>query len=164
MPIHTGKYQCPKCESRFVGPSMLAKHKCEATLIRRRASDPSVPFTKQPAVAECLKCGIRFGKRKLMRYHKIEHTNQFKCHSCSFGFINIKSLAKHLSIKENCLRIKSRRRAMIRRSRLLFSSPPKSKPNNVSDLENLQLQKVTRSSLDPADEHAKKDNTVKHRS
>ena len=75
-----------------------------------------------------------------------------------------KTLAKHLSIKENCLCIKSRRKAMIRRSRLLFSSPPKFKPNNVSDLEKLQLQKVTRSSLDPADEHAKKDNTVKHRS
>ena len=48
---------------------------------------------------------------------------------------------------------------MIRRSRLLFSSPPKFKPNNVSDLEKLQLQKVTRSSLDPADEHAKKGDT-----
>ena len=155
MPIHTDKYKCPKCESRFVSPSMMAKHKCEATLKRRSAEAPA---TMGPAVAECLKCGMRFGKKRLMRYHKIEHTNEFKCHSCSFGFSSISALAQHLGNKERCKHIKGRREAIIKRSRLLFSSPPKSKrPDIHSDIEKLQLQKLIINSFDPAeDDNAKK--------
>ena len=118
---HTDKYKCPKCKSTFPSPSPLAKHNCDITL--RRRSSNSIPSIGGAGV-ECNECGMRFGRNKkhLLKYHQIEHTDKFKCHSCSFGFLSARVLARHLKL-EKCKNLGRRRNTLIKRSRLLYSAP-----------------------------------------
>ena len=184
---HTDKFKCKFCSHGFSSAKMLDKHmsnrdKCKnikarrQTLVKRSRLLYSAPepedihsenVAKQveakptdlpkKALAECLKCGMRYGKKKHMRYHRLEHTNEFKCHSCSFGFSCIRSLARHLSNKENCKNIKSRREWLIRRSRLLFSSPGSKRQTKFSsDIEKLQLQKLASKNPDVFDDSEKR--------
>lgn len=129
------------------------------------APQKTTPGAIGEALSECLECGMRFFTKGRAKFHKLEHTNKFKCHTCSFGFSSIRALAKHLSAKEKCLHIKRRREAMIKKSRLLYSAPKfKSKSTkSVSDIEKLKLQKITQNSSNficPADDvEAKKADT-----
>ena len=91
MPIHTDKYKCPRCESRFTCQLKLKKHKCGATLKNMSIA----PATTGIAVAECLDCGMRFSELVSFRRHKYEHTDLFKCTSCSVGFPRMALLARH---------------------------------------------------------------------
>ena len=118
---HTDKYKCPKCKSTFPSPSPLAKHNCDLTL--RRRSSTSIPSIGGVGV-ECNECGMRFGRNKkhLLKDHQIEHTDKFKCHSCSFGFLSARVLARHLKL-EKCKNVGRRRNTLIKRSRLLYSAP-----------------------------------------
>ena len=125
MPIHTDKYKCPKCESRFTSTSTLAAHNCETTLKKRsKAQQVSTGI----AVAECQDCGMRFVRQESLKSHKYEHTGMFKCASCSVSFRGSCELAKHSRNKDKCKSTLSKRKAMIRRSRLLYSAPVHNPP------------------------------------
>ena len=136
--IHTDKFKCPKCESRFVSPSSLAVHNCEATLKNRSKA----PVKTGAAVAECQVCGLRFGKQESFRSHKYEHTDMFKCASCSVGFTSKGALEQHNTNKDKCKTILIRREAMIRRSRLLYTKPVHN-PTKLPEMHTANTEHIT---------------------
>ena len=161
MPIHTDKYKCPKCESRFAGPSNLAKHNCESTL-KRRSEDFVITGI---AVAECQECGMRFGRQESFRNHKIEHTDMFKCASCSVSFRGRNELARHNRNKDTCKSILIKREALIRRTRLLYSAPvhnPSTKPSEIKSDTTSTEQKASEALTKPEviNEQNPKDQTL----
>ena len=118
MHVHKGGHKCPKCENCFRCPSEMARHNCEATLKKR--SETAV--TTGVAVAECPKCGMRFGTDKAFIRHKVSHTNKFKCGSCHMRF---STDPNHKEKSEDCIKARRIREARIKRSRLLYSAPGK---------------------------------------
>ena len=116
MILHTGGHKCSKCGNCFRSPSEMARHNCEATLKKRSETVVKTGV----AVAECPKCGMRFGTMHAFRRHKVSHTDQFKCGSCQMSF---STDPNHKEKSEDCKKAGSIREARIKRSRLLYSAP-----------------------------------------
>ena len=124
---HSDRFRCSNCDTGFISKVQLDKHDCE-TVIRKKQKE-----TKQPEkIYECDECGMRFGNRGSYREHKIEHTGQFRCSLCQFGFSSERNLESHSRNPLNCKKVQSKRETSRRKSRLLYGSPDTAAPNNAS--------------------------------
>ena len=138
--LHTDRFKCHRCEKTFTERKKLENH-----INNNEECASEVNYVdeteKQDQTYSCEICFKSYHKKEYLNQHMNEHTDRFKCSSCSSTFSTKRRLDTHTRSPGNCSKLLQIRENAKRRTEDMFLGSSSNRRKSESDASTIKQER-----------------------